>query len=156
MPTKPESHLQKIICKAVSAALLICGDIETAENVVADAMQSLDAEDLGTDALFICISTLSIQSTRNAAGRSIQSKACERFFPLPPELQNVLDLPRLPRCSFVLHFLLGLPVSTSACLLQLERYQVIDYYCAALSILGARSTREVSHDHLGYRRTLSV
>jgi hypothetical protein len=156
MPTKPESHLRKIICKAVSVALLISGDIETAENVVADAIQSFDAEDLSTDALFICVSTLSMQRTGNTAHQSVQSAGCKEFFPLPPELQNVLDLPLLPRFSFVLHFLLGLPVNTSACLLQLERYQVIDYYCAALSILGARSTREVSHDHLGYRRTLSV
>jgi hypothetical protein len=143
-----EYHLQKIICKAVSVALLISGDMETAENVVADAIQSLDAEDLNTDALFICVSTLSMQRTCNVIDGSVQSQKGERFFPLPPELQNVLNLPRLPRFCFVLRFLLGLPVSTSACLLQLERYQVIDYACAAVSILGARGTREVSHDQL--------
>ena len=154
--TMAESHLQKIICKAVSVALLLSGDMESAENVVADAIQSLDAEDLSTDALFICVSTLSMQRTCNVIDGSVQSQKGERFFPLPPELQNVLNLPRLPRFCFVLRFLLGLPVSTSACLLQLERYQVIDYSCAAVSILGARSTREVSDDHLGYRQALNV
>ncbi len=137
-----ESHLQRIICKAVSVALLISGDMETAENVVADAIQSLDAEDLSTDALFICVSTLSMQRTCNASDRSVQSQEGERSFGLPLELQNVLNLPRLPRFCFVLRFLLGLPVSTSACVLQLERYQVIDYTCAAVSILGAKSTTE--------------
>ena len=38
-----ESHLQKVICKAVCVALLISGDLEAAENAVADAIQSLDA-----------------------------------------------------------------------------------------------------------------
>jgi hypothetical protein len=151
MLTKPESHLPNIICKAVCVALLISGDLETAENVVANAIQSLDGEDLSTDALFICVSTLSIQRNRSDADRSIQGKGSERFFPLPPELQNVLDLPRLPRFSFVLHFLLGLSLSTCACLLQLERYQVIDNSCAAVSLLGAKS-----HDHLVNLHSLTV
>jgi hypothetical protein len=144
MPAEAGSHLQKIVCKAVSVALLISGDMETAENAVADAIQSLDAEDLSTDALFLCVSTLSMQRTGHAAGRSVHSKGYEQFFPLPPELQNVLDLPRLPRCCFVLRFLLGLPVSASACLLQLEPHQVVDYCCAAVSLLGARSQEKLA------------
>ena len=144
-----ESHLQKVICKAVCVALLISGDLEAAENAVADAIQSLDPEDLNTDALFVCVSALSIQSARNAADLSVRSKQGEPSFALPPELQNVLYLPRLPRCCFVLRFLLRLPVSASACLLQLEPDQVIDYSCAAVSLLGGRSTREVTRDQLG-------
>jgi hypothetical protein len=144
MPTEAGSHLQKIICKAVSVALLISGDMETAENAVADAIQSLAAEDLSTDALFLCVSTLSMQRTGNAGDRGVQSKECERFFPLPPELQNVLDLRRLPRCCFVLRFLLGLPVSTCACLLQLEPHQVMDNCRAAVSLLGARSQEKLA------------
>ncbi len=151
-----ESHLQKVICKAVCVAWLISGDLEAAENAVLAAIQSLDAEDLNTDALFICVSTLSIQCTRNAANLSIRSRQAETSFALPPELQNVLYLPRLPRCCFVLHFLLRLPVSTSACLLQLEPDQVIGYSSAAVSILGAITTREVSHDQLSRLPTLSA
>ena len=75
-----ESHLQKVICKAVSVALLISGDLEAAENVVADAIQSLDAEDLNTDALFICVSALSIQCARSAADPSVRSKQGEPSF----------------------------------------------------------------------------
>ena len=155
-PIMPGSHLQKLICQAVSVALLLSGDMETAENVVADAIQSLDPEDLSPDALFICVSTLSMHRSHHTADRTGQSKPDDRLFPLPPELQNVLSLPRLPRFCFVLRFLLGLPVSTSAFVLQLERYQVIDYTCAAVSILGARSKGEVSHDELSCFTTLSV
>ncbi len=151
-----ESHLQKVICKAVCVALLISGDLEAAENVVADAIQSLDAEDLNTDALFICVSTLSIQCARDAADLSVRSKHGEPSFALPPELQNVLYLPQLPRFCFVLRFLLRLPVSTSACLLQLEPEQVIDYSSAAVSILGAITTREVSNDQLSCLPALSA
>ena len=143
-----ESHLQKVICKAVCVALLIAGDLEVAENAVTHAIQSLDAEDLKTDALFICVSTLSIQCARDAADPSVRSKHGEPSFALPPELQNVLYLPRLPRFCFVLRFLLRLSVTTSACLLQLEPDQVIDYSSAAVSILGTISTREVSNGQL--------
>jgi len=151
-----ESHLQKVICKAVCVALLIAGDLEVAENAVTDAIQSLDAEDLKTDALFICVSTLSIQCARNVADLSVRSQQGEPSFALPPELRDVLDLPRLPRCCFVLRFLLRLSVSTSACLLQLEPDQVNDYSSAAVSVLGAITTREVSHDQLSCRPTLSA
>ena len=149
MPTQPESHLQKTICRSVSVALLLSGNMETAEEVVADAIESLAAEDLSTEALLICVSTLSIERATHCSETSTGRRSCERCFPLPPELQNVLDLPRLPRCCFVLSFLLGLSTSTSACLLQLEPYQVIDYSCAAVSILGARSTKHISHDQIG-------
>jgi len=135
-----EFHLQKVVCKAVCVALLISGDLEAAENVVADAIQSLDAEDLNTDVLFLCVSALSIQCARNGADLSVRSKQGEPSFALPPELQNVLYLPQLPRCCFVLRFLLRLPVSTSACLLQLEPGQVIDYSSAAVCMLGAITT----------------
>lgn len=148
MPTKREFHMQKILCKAFTVAFLISGDMETAESVVADAIESLAAEDLTSDALLICASTLSIQRAARVADPSTENNGCERFFPLPPELQNVLDLPCLPRCCFVLRFLLGLSINTSACVLQLEPHQVIDYSCAAVSILGARSTQHVSHEHL--------
>jgi hypothetical protein len=151
-----EFHLQKVVCKAVCVALLISGDLEAAENVVADAIQSLDAEDLNTDALFLCVSALSIQCARNAADLSVRSKQGEPSFALPPELQNVLYLPRLPRCCFVLRFLLRLPVSTSACLLQLEPDQVIDYSSAAVCMLGAITTREVSNDQLSCLPALSA
>jgi hypothetical protein len=151
-----ESHLQKVICKAVCVALLISGDLEAAENAVADAIQSLDSEDLNTDALFICVSTLSINRARDAADLSVLIEHGEPSFALPPELQNVLYLPQLPRFCFVLRFLLRLPVSTSACLLQLETDQVIDYSSAAVSILGAITTREVSHDQLSCLPALSA
>ena len=156
MPTQPESHLPTIICQAVSLALLISGDMETAETVVADAIESLAAEDLSTEALFLCVCTLSIQRACNAAAPSLRSKGYERSFMLPPELQNVLDLPRMPRYCFVLRFFLGLSLSTSASLLQLDQREVIDYSFAAVSTLGATSVKEAGNDHFGYLRALNV
>jgi hypothetical protein len=141
-----ESQLQKAICKAVSIARLMCGNMDTAEEIVSDAISSLDPEDLPTDALFICVGTLAMQGCGNRIEQNRQRQTSGTSRALPYELQNVAKLSRIPRHCFVLRFLLGLSVKKCASLMQLAEFQVIDAACVAVSMLAVLRKTENGGD----------
>ena len=127
------------VCKAFWAAVLLTADTAFAEEAVQEAILSLDMEDLSTDALLICVATLSIQRSYcpEATGNQISLK-------LPEELRNVLKLPRMLRQCFVLRFLLGLPESICASLLHRDRQEICDATCAAASELSAEGSQRIA------------
>ncbi len=125
-------QLRENVCKAFCAAVLLSGDMVIADEVVHEAILSLDIEDLSTEALSICVAALSIKRSYSlATAGSLDS------IKLPKELLNLLKLPRLRRHCFVLRFLLGLPESICASLLHMDRDEICDATAAASSDLAA-------------------
>jgi hypothetical protein len=111
-----------------------------AEEAVHEAILSLDLEDLSTDALFICVATLSIQRSYGlqAAGTKVSMN-------LPEELRAVLNLPRIRRQCFVLRFLLGLPETICSSLLHTDRDEICVATGLAVSELAAVGEQEIRH-----------
>jgi hypothetical protein len=132
------AELRENVCKAFCVAVLLSGDMAIAEEAVHEAILSLDMEDLPTEALYICVATLSIQRSYGLATAGIPA-----LMKMPKELLDVLNLPRLRRQCFVLRFLVGLPESICASLLQMDRNEVCDATCAALSDLAAAGEQRI-------------
>jgi hypothetical protein len=133
-----KTQLRDDVCKAFFAAVLLSGDVAIAEEAVHEAILSLDIDDLSTEALSICVATLSIRRSYGLATARIPDS-----IKLPKELLDVLKLPRLRRQCFVLRSLLGLPESICASLLHLDRDEICDATAAAFLDLGAAGERRI-------------
>jgi len=136
-------EIRKNVCRAFCAAVLLTGDMAIAEEAVHEAILSLEVEDLSTEALCICVATLSIQRSYGLATAKNTG-----LMKLPKELVDVLDLPRIRRQCFVLRFLVGLPESTCASILHLDCDEVRDALVAALSDVAAVAAGEQKSGHL--------
>jgi hypothetical protein len=137
-----ELPLKKAICRAFSIALLVSGDMTIAEESVLEAVRSLDPEDLTTDALFVCVSTLAIHRSSRLLEQATEPHSSEMLGRLPAEMQNLLKLSRALRQCFVLRILLGLPRNICASLLNLQEFQIADLTCDALSSLAVQPLDE--------------
>jgi hypothetical protein len=118
--------MSEILCNAFWVAVLLTGDKARAEEVVQEAIEFLDADDLSTDALLIFVSTLALHSGGD------ESELPE----MPEELQNVMRLPRMMRQCFVLRILLGFPEGRCARLLHAEDWQISEAVVEAVSWLS--------------------
>lgn len=118
--------MSEILCNAFWVAVLLTGDKARAEEVVQEAIEFLDADDLSTDALLIFVSTLALHSGGD------KSELPE----MPEELQNVMRLPRMMRQCFVLRILLGFPEGRCARLLHAEDWQISEAVVEAVSWLS--------------------
>jgi hypothetical protein len=119
--------MEALLCKAFWVSLLLCGDAGVAEEVIQDAIDFLDPEDLASDALLIFVATLSLQLSGKEAVQPI----------LPEELCNVSRLPRLQRQCFVLRILLDWPEARCARLMHVEPRQISDAVGDAVCELAA-------------------
>jgi len=114
------------LCNAFWVAMLLTGDAARAEEVVRDAIEFLDSDDLSTDALLIFVGTLALQL---GGEESDQPE-------LPEELRNVIRLPRMLRQCFVLRILLGWPEGRCARLMHAEDWQISEAVVEAVSRLA--------------------
>ncbi len=115
------------LCSAFWVALLLTGDAGLAEEVIQEAIEFLDAEDLSGDALLIFVATLSLQLSGEESEQAM----------LPEELRNVSRLPRMLRQCFVLRILLNWPEARCARLLHVEPSEISDAVGKAVCELAA-------------------
>jgi DNA-directed RNA polymerase specialized sigma24 family protein len=115
-----------LICNAFWVALLLTGDTARAEEVVRDAIEFLDPDDLATEALLIFVSTLALQIAGDELAQPM----------LPEELRNVMRLPLMLRRCFVLRILLGFPKDRCARLLHVDEQQISNAVVEAVSRLS--------------------
>jgi len=118
--------MSELLCNAFWVALLLTGNAAVAEEVVRDAIEFLDTDDLSTDALLIFVSTLALQLGGDESDQPM----------LPEELRSVIRLPRMMRQCFVLRILLGWPEGRCARLLHAEDWQISEAVVEAVSRLA--------------------
>jgi DNA-directed RNA polymerase specialized sigma24 family protein len=114
------------LCNAFWVAMLLTGDAARAEEVVRDAIEFLDSDDLSTDALLIFVGTLALQLGGEESDQ----------LELPEELRNLIRLPRMLRQCFVLRILLGWPEGRCARLMHAEDWQIFEAVVEAVSRLA--------------------
>jgi hypothetical protein len=119
--------MEQLLCRAFWVSVLLSGDAGVAEEVIREAIEFLDMEDLSTDALLIFVATLSLQLCGDESAPPI----------LPEELRSVVRLPRMRRQCFVLRILLKWPEARCARLLHVEPVQISDSLVDAVSELAA-------------------
>jgi hypothetical protein len=120
-------RLDDAVCSAFWVALLLSADARIAEQVIQEAIEFLDMEDLSSDALLIFVATLSLQLSGE---QSVQTM-------LPEELANVTRLPQMARQCFVLRILLDWPEARCARLLHAEPQQISEAVGDAVCELAA-------------------
>jgi len=118
--------MSKLLCNAFWVAVLLTGDTAKAEEVVREAIEFLDADDLSSDALLIFVSTLALQIAGDESTEPM----------MPEELRSVMKLPRMMRQCFVLRILLGFPEARCARLLHVEDWQISEAVVEAVSGLS--------------------
>jgi DNA-directed RNA polymerase specialized sigma24 family protein len=118
--------MSELLCNAFWVAVLLTGDAARAEEVVRDAIEFLDADDLSTDALLIFVSTLALQLGGGESAGPV----------LPEEMANVMRLPRMMRQCFVLRILLGFPEGRCARMMHAEEWQISEAVVEAVSRLS--------------------
>ena len=113
-----EFELSAAVCNAFNVALLLTGDMNSAEHVALEAIEALDPEDLSAESLLCKVIDISIPHLRDSVEQT------SRNWPtLPIELRNVLGMNGSIRSCFVLRVLLGLPLELCARLLHLEQHE---------------------------------
>jgi hypothetical protein len=148
-----EPMISAAVCSALRAALLLTGNAVSAENVILEAISSLD-HDLTAEGLLSRAIEISIPAVSNCDRADL-----EAVWPdLPLELLSVLQLHVSLRICFVLRVLLGLPEEICARLLQLSTTEVGAKTCKAMNRLAAPkqtnpelTSRFKSHEALGER-----
>jgi hypothetical protein len=120
------NNMEPLLWRAFWVSLLLSGDAGVAEEVIQEAIEFLDAEDLYSDALLIFVTTFSLQLHGD---EPVQPT-------LPEELRNVMRLPRMQRQCFVLRILLHWPEARCARLLHAEEHQISNAVLEAVSRLS--------------------
>ncbi len=117
-----EFELSAAVCSAFNVALLLTGDMNSAERVAIEAIESLDPEDLNAESLLYETLEISIPYVWDCIEQT--PRDFDGGWPnLPTELRNVLGMSSCLRSCFVLRVLLGLPSELCARLLHLEQHQ---------------------------------
>jgi hypothetical protein len=124
-----KSDALKALDKAFRAALLLTGSTEAAENAVSDGIAALECGHGADDVLLETVSS-AIQRRAPASGQSAQAPAH-----LPLELRRLFPLAPISRDSFVLRFLLGVPIAKCSAVLRLTIHEIEEVLCAALQEL---------------------
>jgi hypothetical protein len=122
---------QYTLTQAIVAAYLITGSARQSEAAVMKAIALWEPKK-GLRSVLELVAGLAVKCKHGAGDE----------WPLPPELQNVLRLPRNARRVFVLRILLGFPRDVCASELDLSVDHVDQETCAALVALGTQSFAE--------------
>ena len=123
--------------RAFFTALLITGSLEYAERAIRDAISLSSCIELSADT-FLERSIKASIAISYENGAPDRTKAC---LVLPPELRDVLHLPRPLRHSYVLCLLVGLPKEVCASLLRLTVQAVGEQMSAAVIALSRNIDR---------------
>jgi hypothetical protein len=132
--------MERLVCKAFWAALLLTGDAARAEEAVYAAIDFLDADDLSSDALLLFVSTLALRLDGDESVLAL----------LPKDLRNVMRLPRMKRQCFVLRILLGFSEGRCARLMHVQEWRISEEVCLAVTELASTSDTR-SRMHIGIR-----
>ena len=129
-----QSEVSKALEEAFRAAFLLTGSTEVAENAVLDAIATLEFDDF-VDDVFVETVNSAIQRRANFSGQSPQAPSH-----LPLELRRLFLLAPMPRDSFVLRILLGMPPATCSAVLRVTVHEIEDVLSAALQELPSLVT----------------
>lgn len=138
-----DQPLAKLLTRSFVSAHLLTGDTTRAEKAVMEAIKTWNPnEDEEQDLFQITLRTAVQMSTDVYSELSDGERTADQ--PLPVELRQILKLPRLLRCSFVLRILIGLPSQVCAQTLHLGVPQMDDYSCEAMKTLAFLDRAELS------------
>jgi hypothetical protein len=111
------------------AALLLTGTNEGAEQAVSEAIATMDCGG-SVDELLVATAKFAIQLRDERSSRAAMPSS------LPPELQRLFLLSSLGRDCFVLRMLMGISAEMSSEILEVDRDEVDEAMCRALSELA--------------------
>jgi hypothetical protein len=126
-----KEKLQRALTQAIVTAYLITGSTGRSEAAVMEAIERWEPNK-GVKSLLELVAGLAVKYEGGPRDE----------WPLRGELQNVVQLPRNARRSFVLRILLGVPREVCTKLLDLNTDEVDHQTCEALVALGTRGFRE--------------
>lgn len=122
MPTE-QDHSSAALGSAFHAALLLTGNMRSAERAVLSAIESLAPDDCAADACLLPTIGNSIRHSRSSVSQTDIGVA-DVWPELPIEMRRVMQLQATLRHPFVLRVLLGFSVEQAACLLRIELFEV--------------------------------
>jgi len=117
----PEAHsavYEPLLWRPFLAALLLAGNMESAETAVLQSLCGLETHPTSTEALLLGSVAAALRMQTESDGGVDGSAEKLRF--LPFELRQVLRLPPSPRSCFVLRTLEGWPRETCASMLHID------------------------------------